>query len=161
MIPEKAFAGPSMMNVADLLQLRPVRGILIFSQFSDKDSLKHLSGLQVWHLFKNAELTEVVRQDDKLFIDLLNKVRVGNIDDDVEYLIKAWFIREPDENYSKDALHMHAENEPAMKRNEAVLNELSGELYTREANDEIPDNCKYSLVLIQATQNLTKQTQEV
>ena len=56
---------------------------------------------------------------------------------------------------------MHAENEPAMKRNEAVLNELSGELYTREANDEIPDNCKYSLVLIQATQNLTKQTQEV
>ena len=89
MIPEKALAGPSIMNVADLLQLPPVRGILIFSQFSDKDSLKHLSGLQVWHLFKNAELTEVVRQDDKLFIDLLNKVRVGNIDDDVEYLIKA------------------------------------------------------------------------
>ena len=77
------------MNVADLLQLPPVRGILIFSQFSDKDSLKHLLGLQVWHLFKYAELTEVVRQDDKLFIDVLNKVRVGNNDDDVEYLIKA------------------------------------------------------------------------
>ena len=89
MIPEKALAGPSIMNVADLLQLPPVRGILIFSQFSDKDSLKHLLGLQVWHLFKYAELTEVVTQDDKLFIDLLNKVRVGNIDDDVEYLIKA------------------------------------------------------------------------
>ena len=89
MIPEKAFPGPSIMNVADLLQLPPVRGILIFSQFSDKDSLKHLLGLQVWHLFKYAELTEVVTQDDKLFIDLLNKVRVGNIDDDVEYLIKA------------------------------------------------------------------------
>ena len=52
MIPEKALAGPSIMNVADLLQLPPVRGILIFSQFSDKDSLKHLLGLQVWHLFK-------------------------------------------------------------------------------------------------------------
>ena len=116
MIPEKAFAGPSIMNVADLLQLPPVRGILIFAQFSDKDSLKHLLGFQVWHLFKYAELTEVVTQDDKLFIDLLNKVRVGNIDDDVEYLIKAWFIREPDENYSNDALHMYAENEPAMKK---------------------------------------------
>ena len=48
---------------------------------------------------------------------------------------------------------MYAENDPAMKRNEAVLNELPGQLYTIEANDKIPDNCKYPLVLIQAAQN--------
>ena len=47
------------MTVAKLLQLSPVRGILIFSQFSDKDSMKHLLGLQLWHLFKYAELTEL------------------------------------------------------------------------------------------------------
>ena len=33
-------------------------------------------------------------------------------------------IHKSDENYPKDALHMYAENEPAMKRNEAVLNDL-------------------------------------
>ena len=60
-------------------------------------------------------------------------VRVGNINNDVENLVKARFIRESDENYSKDV--MYAENEPAIKRNEAVLNELPGELYTIEAND--------------------------
>ena len=49
---------------------------------------------------------------------------------------------------------MYAENEPAMKRNEA---DLPGEFYTLEANDKIPDNCKYPLALIQAAQN-EKQT---
>ena len=31
---------------------------------------------------------------------------------------------------------MYAENEPAMKRKEAVLNHLPGELYTVDANDK-------------------------
>ena len=157
MIPEIALAGFSVMTVADLLQLPLVRGNLIFSQFSHKDSMKHLLGLQLWHLFKYRELTEVVRQNHKLFIDLLNKVRVDNIDDDVENLLKARFISESDENYPKDALHIYAENEPAMKRNEAVLNDLPDQLYTIEANYKIPENCKYPLVLIQTAQN-QKQT---
>ena len=58
-----------------------------------------------------------------------------------------------DQNYPKDALHIYAENTPAMKRDEVVLNELPGEPYTIEANDKIPDNCKYPLALIQAAQN--------
>ena len=87
-IPEKTFAGLSVMTVADLLQLPRVRGKLIFSQFSDMDSMEDLLGLRFWHLFKYAELTEVVRQH-KLFNDLLNKVRVGNIDKDVENSLKA------------------------------------------------------------------------
>ena len=143
MIPEIAFAGLSAMSVADLLQLPAVRGKLIFSQFSAKDSMEHLLGLKLWNLFKYAELTEVLRQNDKLFIDLLDKVRVGNIDDDVR------FIRESDENYPKEALHMYAENEQAMKRNEIVLNDLLGQLYTIETNSKIPDNYKYTLTLIQ------------
>ena len=50
MIPEKAFADLSVMSVANLLELPPVRGKLIFSRFSDKDSMKHLLGLPVMAL---------------------------------------------------------------------------------------------------------------
>ena len=96
--------------------------------------MTHLLGLQLRHLLKHAELAEVVRQEE-LFIDLLNKVWVGNIDD-VEKLLKARFIHESDENYPRYALHMFAENEPTKKRNEAVLNELPHELYTIEATEK-------------------------
>ena len=36
--------------------------------------MKILLGVQLLHLFKLTELTAVVSQNDKLFIDLLNKV---------------------------------------------------------------------------------------
>ena len=139
MIPEIGFAGLSAMSEADLLQLPPVSGKLIFSEISDKGSMKHLLGLKLWNLFKYAELAKAVRQNGKLFIDFLDLFRVGNIDDDLKKLPEIRFIRESDENYSKDAWHMC---EPAMKRNEIVLNDLPGQLYTTESNDKTPDNCK-------------------
>ena len=55
MIPEKAFTGLSVMTVGHFLQLPPVIVKITFSQLSDKDSVKHLLGLQLWHLFKYAE----------------------------------------------------------------------------------------------------------
>ena len=63
--------------------------------------MKYLLGLQLWHLFKYAELSKIIRQNVKLFIDLLNKVRVGDINGDVENLLKARFIHDSDEHYSK------------------------------------------------------------
>ena len=113
--------------------------------------------MKLWHLFKYAELTEVARQDAKLFIDLLNKVPVNNVDHDVENLLKARLIREFDENYPKNASNIYAENEPALKINEAVLNNFPSELYTTEAYDKIPDNFKYHLALVQTAHN-KKQT---
>lgn len=65
-----------------------------------------------------------------MFIKLLNNVPVGNFDDNVEKLLKERSIEESDENYLKDAFNMYAENEPATKKNDVVLNGLPGELYT-------------------------------
>ena len=82
--------------------------------------MKHLLGLQLQHLFKYAEVIDVVRQNGKLFIELLSNVRVVDIDDDVESLLMARLICESDENYPKDVLHVYTEKEPTRKRNEAI-----------------------------------------
>ena len=52
---------------------------------------------------------------------------------------------------------MYPENNPDMKRNDAVVNYVPGKLYIIEADDKIPDNCKYILAAIQAAKN-QKQT---
>ena len=44
---------------------------------------------------------------------------------------------ESDENYLKDVFHMFVENESAMKKSEAVPNDLSFELHTVEANGKL------------------------
>ena len=127
MIPEKVFAGLSVMVVAGLLQISLVIEKLIFSQSSVKDSMKHFI---------------VVRQNDKLFINLFNKVWVSK---DVENLFQARFISESNKNYPKDALHRYAGNEPTMKWKDAVASNLLGELYTIDGDNKIPVNCKYPL----------------
>ena len=43
---------------------------------------------------------------------------------------------------------MFAENEPAVKRSEAVLNDSSGDFYTTETNGKISGNCKHPAALI-------------
>ena len=57
MLIENAFAGLSVMTVGNFLELSLVLGKFIFSNFSDKDSMKYLLGLQLWNLFKYAKLS--------------------------------------------------------------------------------------------------------
>ena len=56
--------------------------------------MKGLVELQLQRFFKYAELTEVIRQNDKLFVELFYKFRVRNIDEDLEELLKLRFIGE-------------------------------------------------------------------
>ena len=75
------FAGLTVVLVADLLQLLPVMGKSVW----------------VSRMFQFSELTEVMRKrGDAKFIDLLYKIRVGNIDEDVQKQIRERLIEESD-----------------------------------------------------------------
>ena len=68
-------------------------------------------------------------------------------------------------NYSKQNLYVTLmkttiqkmpwieENEPAIGRNEAVLNSIPSEVYIIEADNKIPNICKYPIAMILAAQN--------
>ena len=47
---------------------------------------------------------------------------------------------------------MYAENERAISRNELVLNNSPGELYTKETDNKFTDSCKYTLAMILVAQ---------
>ena len=71
--------------MADLLQLLPVMGKPVYVNVDGCDSLERHLALNLWCMFHFAELTKRMRQrGGTKFIDLLNKIRVGNIDDNVE-----------------------------------------------------------------------------
>ena len=140
---ETKFAGLTVALMADLLQLLPVMGKPVYATADGCDSLERHLSLNLWRMFQFAELTEVMRQrGDTKFIHLLNKIQVGNVDEDVQKQIRERFIEESDTNYPENVLHMLAENYPTNKHNRKMLDKLPGKMYIINAIDQIPADCK-------------------
>ena len=51
--------------------------------------MKGIINMDLWHKFKLAELDQLMRQDDDIFVYLLNKIREGETDQNVEHIIKS------------------------------------------------------------------------
>ena len=45
--------------------------------------------MYLWRKFILAKLDQVARQDDEMFVNLLNKIRVGEINQKVEHVSKS------------------------------------------------------------------------
>ena len=105
-------------------------------------------------MFQFAELTEAMRQrGDTKFIDFLNMIRVGNVDESVQKQIRERFIEQSDVNYLENVLHMFAKNYPTVKHNCKILDKLPSKTYIINAIDQIPADCKCPETLISLAQN--------
>ncbi|XP_076461676.1 uncharacterized protein LOC143294132 [Babylonia areolata] len=85
---DKPFGGVSVLAVGDLYQLRPVMDRWVFQP--SEGPYEGLAPVLWQDLFRLFELTEVMRQkDDKIFADILNRIREGHHTRDDEEMIKS------------------------------------------------------------------------
>ena len=60
--------------------------------------------------FRLAEIDQAMSLDDNIFVNMLNKIRTGEIDQNVEDVIKLHFIGKNDSCYPGNILHIFGEN---------------------------------------------------
>ena len=140
--PEIRFAGVTVICSGDLYQLPPINASSVYAPY-ESGSWNNL--IHMWKLFKIGELDEVMRQKgDTDLIDMLNKVRTGDLDNESEMLIMSRFISKNDHSFPVEALHIFAENKPAQRHNDYMLNHLDHSLFKIAAIDEMPHNTSQS-----------------
>ena len=91
----------------DLYHLQPVRAKPIFT-FNETETTEEFICSDLWQTFRLAELDQIMRQGNEKFINLLNKIRIGQIDQNIEYVIKSRFIDKDNTSYPRlVALHQY------------------------------------------------------
>ena len=89
----------------------------------------------LWRLFSVVNLEENHRQgEDKVYGDLLNRVRTGDQTEDDVALLQTR-VRPKDDPCLNDSLHIYGTNAKVNARNDAKLQEIPGELFSIKAQN--------------------------
>ena len=134
------FGNINILLVGDPYQLPAVRQTPIYRP----PPIKKLEDFQepIWREFKLHELTQIMRQKDHQFADLLSRVRVEapspNSNDDLVLQSRELTVTFDDPEYPRNVLHVFAQNDAANFHNELMLTLIKDRsLYTCEANDSV------------------------
>ena len=128
------FGGVAIFLFGDLLQLRPTAAHYIYEEPSnEKFKITHALG-PLWELFDIVNLTYNHRQGtDKVYADLLNRMRVGDTTDEDIELLSTRVKSSDDPNIPKDAIYLSAVNADVNDINESRLDDLDTNLLTINA----------------------------
>ena len=137
------FGKVSVLAVGDFYQLDPVAQSPLFVKNYSSAKCPSDLGPNLWDKFLFHELTQVMRQKDMEFSDMLNLVRVCKPEENssVDLMLKAreLKLKEDDLDYPNGVLHVYARNEHCNVRNEKMLNRLDAPLYSVKAEDSVQD----------------------
>jgi len=115
----------SLLFVGDFLQLPPVvRGYAEVNFAFESHAWQDFA-------FETIELTHIYRTDDQAFIELINSVRFGHIDEEIHNHLNR-FIK-PLPNDFREFTFLFGKNETASRHNKAQLAFIENELFIKEA----------------------------
>ena len=129
------FGNVALICFGDLLQIKPVSGPFIFMNPANKVFQLNDSYLQLWKQFKPIELKTNHRSGEyHSYAELLNRVRIGETNQDDVEMLNSRVISRNSPDIPKDAVFCCGENKIINEYNNKKLQQLTGELYTRKAD---------------------------
>ncbi len=136
MVVNRPMGGLSVFFFGDLFQLKPVKGGYVFEKPKNREHAVAFELRNLWEMFTVVILEENHRQgEDKVYADLLNRVRVGLHTDEDIALLRTRVRKEDDEELKQHSgdLHIYGTNKKVDAWNKAKLEETKGELFTIKA----------------------------
>lgn len=141
---EKPFGGVQVLMIGDLHQLPPVVTSSEERVVRHHYSSSYYFGAKVMSRANpaNIPLTHIYRQSDPVFIDLLNKVRHNEMDDEVLAQLNSRFQADLGPKQSEGYITLTSHNRSARRINRSKLDALPGEPCTFEAviKDTFPES---------------------
>ncbi|HRJ36761.1 MAG TPA: AAA family ATPase [Flavobacteriales bacterium] len=141
---QQSFGGVQVLFIGDLLQLPPVikneewtilRQFYTSMFFFDAQVLRNDPPVYI-------ELEKIYRQDDEIFINLLNHLRNDQLTDEDIQLLNSYYKSEFRPHPSELFITLTTHNQKADNLNKSYLESLEGEsfFYSAEVKEEFPEN---------------------
>ena len=132
---DKPFGGVQLLLIGDLGQLAPVakdEEWTMLSQYYETPYFFSSHALRQTD-YSVVELTHVYRQSDRVFIDLLNKVRDNQADAQVLSLLNSRYVPNVKPREEEGYIRLTTHNAMAQQINNAELEKLPGQTYMFKA----------------------------
>ena len=132
---DKPFGGVQLLLIGDLGQLAPVakdEEWTMLSQYYETPYFFSSHALRQTD-YSVVELTHVYRQSDRVFIDLLNKVRDNQVDAQVLSLLNSRYVPNFKPREEEGYIRLTTHNAMAQQINNAELEKLPGQAYMFKA----------------------------
>ena len=134
MASEDPFGGVAVILHGDILQLSPIRGQPIFLEpHSEQNLALYNSDENLWNNFEVVILECNFRQGKNEFTEVLNKVRVGNIDEQVKALLTSRQLKFHPKSVTENATHTYFANRDVEAMNTNKSNALLTSLHCLNA----------------------------
>ena len=135
------FGNVTIIAVGDLYQLPPLKDKKIYDTPGNKYDPTPISLHQsLWQEnFNFHELTQIVRQKDQHFAQLLNRVRKAQITPDDELILKSRITTLDNPNHFTSALHVYGTNQQTDQYNSTMLQKLTTQKYIIKSSDITKD----------------------